>query len=239
MVMSTTLILNQLDPSRTLLIRQQLAADMRRRIRSITGDESANTLQRLLAQYDGYWTKYTEPAYRKGVQRAWSHARKQLPSAQFSIMQRDFVSQLHGTISRESAILSKRIATEMRNVAQDVSTKVERIRDDSRIREMPFTKGQIKDVIRQGLVRVEKIARTEIVRAHSEGQLLAMSRLGITQTRVLVEWKTSGLGYTSKGNPSPCPACAPMAGKIFTLQEAKGLIPRHPNCLCSFLPVIA
>jgi hypothetical protein len=82
------------------------------------------------------------------------------------------------------------------------------------------------------------IARTETVRAHGEGQLDAMELLGVEEVGVAVEWSTSGLGggVTDLGNPSPCPLCAPLQGMVMTVKEARGLLPRHPNCLCSYIP---
>ena len=80
-----------------------------------------------------------------------------------------------------------------------------------------------------GYRRAETIARTEIIRAHAEGQIQALEDLGVEELGVQVEWATSGLGETALGNPSPCELCAPMEGRVFTLEEARGLIPFHPN----------
>lgn len=74
------------------------------------------------------------------------------------------------------------------------------------------------------------------IRAHAEGQLSAMNKLGVEGVYAAVEWSTSKLGVTNLGNPSPCKVCAPMANVVFSLEEAEGLIPRHANCMCSWIP---
>ena len=76
--------------------------------------------------------------------------------------------------------------------------------------------------------RAKLIARTETTRAHAEGQLDAFDALGLENVGVLAEWSAAA---------DACPKCAPFDGQIFTLAEAHGLIPLHPNCRCLWLPV--
>lgn len=74
------------------------------------------------------------------------------------------------------------------------------------------------------------------IRAFNEGALDGLENLGATKIGVMVEWSTSGMGLTKLGNPSPCPKCKELAGIVLTVEEARGLLPRHPNCMCSFIP---
>lgn len=69
--------------------------------------------------------------------------------------------------------------------------------------------------------RAMTIARTEIVRSHAEGQLASLRALGINEIGVDVEFTTAR---------NPCPICNKLKGKVFTIAQAEGLIPRHPNC---------
>ncbi len=55
-----------------------------------------------------------------------------------------------------------------------------------------------------------------------------MERLGVTKVGVMVEWNVSGV--------ATCELCADMAGAVMTTQESRGMIPRHPNCACAFIP---
>lgn len=84
------------------------------------------------------------------------------------------------------------------------------------------------DVI--GITRAELIARTEIIRAHHTASISEYRSIdedmGVT---VIAEFKTATDSLV-------CPDCASLDGKEFTLAEAEGLIPVHPNCRCVCLP---
>lgn len=73
------------------------------------------------------------------------------------------------------------------------------------------------------------LARTETINAHAEGQLDSFEKLGVGKLRVMAEWDTAGDGRV-------CKVCGAMEGVVLTPQEARGLIPRHPNCRCAWLP---
>lgn len=73
------------------------------------------------------------------------------------------------------------------------------------------------------------LARTEIIYVHAEGQLDSFNRLGIQELGVNAEWSTAG-------DDRVCPQCFAYSGQIFTVKEARGLIPLHPQCRCSWIP---
>jgi len=77
--------------------------------------------------------------------------------------------------------------------------------------------------------RAKAIARTEILRAHNEGQLIALERLGVKSVGVMVEIKTVG-------DERVCQLCLPLEGVVLKLKEAKGILPRHINCRCVWIP---
>jgi hypothetical protein len=66
------------------------------------------------------------------------------------------------------------------------------------------------------------LARTEIVNAHAVGQLNAFRMLGLEELGVMAEWSTGG-------DDRVCPDCGALEGEIFTVDEAEGMIPLHPN----------
>jgi SPP1 gp7 family putative phage head morphogenesis protein len=86
-------------------------------------------------------------------------------------------------------------------------------------------------VERVGLTRARLIARTEVIGAHAEATLNAYEEAGVTGVEVEAEWTTAG-------DDRVCPECESMEGRSFTLAEARGMIPAHPNCRCAFLPKI-
>lgn len=74
--------------------------------------------------------------------------------------------------------------------------------------------------------RASVIARTEMQRAAAEGALDEYEQSGVVKE---VIWRTG---------PSPCPECAGLNGKTFTLSEARGKLPLHHNCRCVLEPKI-
>ena len=80
-------------------------------------------------------------------------------------------------------------------------------------------------------VRAEMLVRTEIIRAFNMAAIQEYRNWGAEGIVVKAEWKTVG-------DSRVCEKCFPMEGKIFTLDEAEGKLPYHPNCRCIFLPLI-
>lgn len=84
---------------------------------------------------------------------------------------------------------------------------------------------------RIGRLRAELIARTETIRAHAEATLKRFGEYGIAGVSGQAEFRTAGDGRV-------CPICAGLDGTVFSLTEARGVIPKHPRCRCVWLPVI-
>jgi SPP1 gp7 family putative phage head morphogenesis protein len=83
-----------------------------------------------------------------------------------------------------------------------------------------------------GVYRGTLMARTEIVRAHAESTLNRFEEFGLRNVVNMAEWQTAG-------DHRVCPLCAQLQGRTFTIQEARGMLPLHPNCRCTWLPVLA
>jgi SPP1 gp7 family putative phage head morphogenesis protein len=81
-----------------------------------------------------------------------------------------------------------------------------------------------------GLTRAKTLARTEVVSAHHQANINEYERAGIEGVKVKAEWSTAGFNV--------CPICQGNEGRIFTLDEIRGLIPAHPNCRCVALPIV-
>jgi len=73
-------------------------------------------------------------------------------------------------------------------------------------------------------MRAERIARTEVIAASNEGALHRYEIEGIEKSEV----------YPA---PDACDICLDAKGEYPT-QEAHGIIPIHPNCRCTVLPVV-
>ena len=87
-----------------------------------------------------------------------------------------------------------------------------------------------------GLSRAELIARTEVMRAHSEASLDTYDLFQEEGVELLVEFL-----YTN--DTRVCPKCVSFGTaedggrRRMTIQEARGVLPLHPNCRCVWLPV--
>ncbi len=73
------------------------------------------------------------------------------------------------------------------------------------------------------------LARTEIIRAHSEAQLQEFANWGVENVHVKAEWITAG-------DNRVCNQCANLEGSIFTIEKARGMIPLHAQCRCAWIP---
>lgn len=78
-------------------------------------------------------------------------------------------------------------------------------------------------------VRAEMLARTEIIRAFSEATLNEMQNWGVEGVNALCE-------FHSANDDRVCEKCQHLEGKIYTIDEAHGIIPVHPRCRCIWLP---
>jgi SPP1 gp7 family putative phage head morphogenesis protein len=78
-----------------------------------------------------------------------------------------------------------------------------------------------------GITRARVIARTETINAHAEATLNSYEEAGVEGVEVEAE-------FTTSGDNAVCPECDALSGKVFTLTEARGVIPVHPQCRCSW-----
>lgn len=86
-------------------------------------------------------------------------------------------------------------------------------------------------VTRIGETRARVIARTEVVAAHADATLNAFTEAGVEGVEVEAEWNTTG-------DARVCPLCRELEGRVFSLAEARNMLPRHPNCRCAWLPKV-
>lgn len=76
--------------------------------------------------------------------------------------------------------------------------------------------------------RPKIIARTETIRLANEGAVKNFKNKGVEQ-----------LEYAAVLDSRTDDECTNLDGKIFDVNESKGIIPVHPGCRCTWLPVIS
>jgi len=192
---------------------------------------------------------YIKQAHQQGLKRAWNSWKRPtgpLPMSkeagigyqqgQFA----EFMRQSFGgpTPLERVRLLATRTYDDLQGVTESMSHSITRTLLDGVVSGInPRDIGaQLNTIVDGYKNRGTAIARTEVVRAFNEGALDGYENMGVKAIGVQVEWTVSGLGHTALGNPSPCHKCAPLAGLVLTVEEARGLLPRHPNCMCSLIP---
>lgn len=184
------------------------------------------------------WTApYIESAYKRGMVNAYAKVREQdaLNDAPFfTKSQVLFIKEAFGQpeTTRKLELLFTRTYEDLSGITDEMARQLSRVLADGMVsglgprqvaRDMMDAIDGISD--RRALV----LARTEIIHAHAEGQLDAMTELGVTEAGVDVEWSTAG-------DDQVCPQCEEMDGQTFAVEDSHGLIPLHPNCRCSWIP---
>jgi SPP1 gp7 family putative phage head morphogenesis protein len=187
---------------------------------------------------DTPWTSsYVESAYKRGLLNAYGTSKEAqlFEDAGVGDLNREqFLKAAFGAPEAVAKVrmLATRAFEQLKGVTGSMGAEMNRILAQSMVdgrgveaiaREMT---ARIEDLT---LSRAMTIARTEIINAHAEGQLDGFEEIGIDKLGIKAEWSTAG-------DDRVCPKCAPLEGVTFTVAEARGLIPLHPNCRCAWIP---
>ncbi len=184
------------------------------------------------------WDNYIERGVAQGSRRAiddYVAARQRaglppLPDSEVEFLRMSFAQPV---ALEKVQLLAGRVLTELEGVGEDMARGMKRVLADSLVRgDSPRTAARtLRRQLGISKRRAETIARTELIRSHADGQLIALSQAGVEQVGVMVEWRTVG-------DDRVCPLCLPMESVTLTLKEAQGMIPRHPNCRCAWVPSV-
>jgi SPP1 gp7 family putative phage head morphogenesis protein len=186
------------------------------------------------------WTaKYITSAYRQGINRAYIQGYSTKLSKQVDFLTGTTRAQFLRSTFNQPELASKvrllgtRTFNGMEGFTRSMKSDLNRILADGLVNGRSARK-IARDMYQRidGLTksRALTIARTEVIHAQAEGQLDGLQALGIESVTAEVEWSTAG-------DELVCPRCAAMNGKEYTIDEARGLIPLHPNCRCAWIPV--
>ena len=102
---------------------------------------------------------------------------------------------------------------------------------DRKVKGRTVANAVVARIDKVGMNRSKVIAATETVAAYADGALDLAEELGVKNVEAEVE-------FTTAGDKKVCPLCRPLEGRIYTLEEARGVIPVHPNCRCRWRPVM-
>jgi SPP1 gp7 family putative phage head morphogenesis protein len=184
------------------------------------------------------WTApYIESAYKKGAIRAYTDLRVEDLVNQPTVFEggrAEFIRTAFNQpiLASKVELLYERSFTELKGVSAAMDQQMSRILADGLVQgngPAAIARSLRDNVTKLTKTRALVIARTEIVRAHAEGQLDAFVLLGVKEVGILAEWATAG-------DERVCPECGALEGIVMTIEEARNAIPRHPNCRCAWIP---
>jgi len=178
------------------------------------------------------WTDYyIDSAYKKGIRRGKSELNKILPADSTSrIIDYGFASPIAGATVEN---LFTRTFNELKGVTDYMGQQISRILSDGLINgQSPrvIARTMAKEIDTITAVRARVIARTEIIRSHHLANIAEYEKAGIQGVKVQAEWSTAGFNV--------CPECDSLEGRVFPLEEIRGMIPKHPNCRCVAIPYL-
>lgn len=189
---------------------------------------------------DTPWTsRYIESSYMKGVKRAFTDSHNAAADAglSFDVFEGGHEQFLDDAfpgkvLTSKIELLGTRTFEQLNGVSGAMGQELNRVFSDA----IANGKGasETARMLNKSVQGIEKnraatMARTELIHAHSEGQLDSFEALGVDEVGALAEWSTAEDGKV-------CPRCQPLEGAILTIKEARGIIPRHPNCRCTWIP---
>ena len=247
----------RLDPSRTATLQRAMGRELMRRlvrlvgklsdqIRDVAGSVTASdgwvrsrsdTAAEIIQEFevglfreiltvpnpfrDVWWQPHLEKAYLLGIVRAYNEARpgrgKSAPKDftdqayfrdQFKVIVLGFRTEIQGITTKLTQEISRAI-----RATHDTTDSFARLASSLR-----FLVGPLRD-------RVGTLTRTELVRAQAAGQVDAYQSLGVPGIVGIPE---------RPNNQTACGRCNALAGKVYTPQEARGVIPVHPRCRCAW-----
>lgn len=176
------------------------------------------------------WTStYIESAYRSGIAQAAGRMRAEGAEVQQRWVDAAFNRPIHAD---RVGLAYIRAFEELEGITAAMDQQISRvlaqgISDGIGARDLARNINQRVDKI--GLTRARMLARTEVISAHAEASLNSYEEAGVEGVDVEAEFNTAGDGLV-------CPECQALSGVTRPLDEARGLIPVHPNCRCAWIP---
>ena len=128
----------------------------------------------------------------------------------------------------ELEVIYTRNYQNLKDITEDIDRSVSQvlaqaIRDGWGTRKTGDAISNEVDIIQN--TRGKTFARTEMLHAHNTGAINRYDEFGIEQVEILTH--------------TPCPICVQIeSGDPYSLSEARGLVPAHPNCVCTVAPIV-
>lgn len=178
------------------------------------------------------WTsKYIESAYQRGIAETGAKLRAAGADVAPEWVSRAFNRPIHAD---RVGLIYTRVFSELRDVTEVMDEQISSVlaRGLAEGRNPLEIARTLRDRVEKiGITRARTIARTEVIAAHAEATLNGFEEAGIAGVEVEAEWLTAG-------DDKVCPLCEELEGRVFSLDEARNMLPRHPNCRCAWRPKV-
>ena len=179
------------------------------------------------------WTNtYIRSAYQKGIAQSASRMRAQGASVAPEWVETAFTRPFHAD---RVGLAYTRTFNDLRGITAEMDKQISRTLANGLAEgrgPMEIARSLVDRVEKIGVTRARMLARTETIASHAQASLNTYEEAGLEGVQVEAEFATAQ-------DNKVCPECQALEGRTFTMQEAQGVIPVHPNCRCAWLPVVA
>lgn len=176
------------------------------------------------------WTNtYVETSYRRGIRHAVTEMARAGANIEQSWLANAFARPIHAD---RLGLLYTRTYSDLAGITQAMDTHISRILTEGIANGWGPTRmaRDLSDVVDHiGITRARTLARTEVIRAHADATLNSYTEAGIEGVEVESEFATAR-------DSRVCDQCAALEGRVWSIIEAAGVIPVHPNCRCAWIP---
>lgn len=194
----------------------------------LRGEQQQIIMDTVQGQEQSAWfSVYIQAANEKGLRDVRARLNKAGANVASSWVQRLMQSPAYGD---RAALAYTRVYSDLKGITETMDQQISGILSRglaSGTAPAQMAREIASRVDKIGITRARTLARTEVISAHAEATLNGYEDAGIEGVEVMAEFSTAG-------DSSVCPECEKLEGKTYTISQARGLIPVHPNCRCTY-----
>lgn len=170
------------------------------------------------------WTStYVQTAYVRGLNQAAARLRQAGATVEQRWVDAAFRRPIHAD---RLGIAYTRTYTELKGITDVMDQQISRVLAQGLANgdgPPAIARAIVDRVDKIGITRARMLARTEVINAHAEAALNTYQEAGLEGVDVVAEWLTA---------VDACPECVALEAEgPYSIEQARGLIPVHPNCL--------
>jgi SPP1 gp7 family putative phage head morphogenesis protein len=180
-----------------------------------------------------HWTNvYIRSAYQKGLAQSASRMRAEGAQVAPEWVTEAFARPFH--VDRV-ALAFTRTFNDLKGITDEMDKQISRVLADGLSQgkgPMDIARSMTDRVGKIGITRARMLARTEVIRSHADASLNVYEEAQADGVLIEAEFATAR-------DDAVCQECQDAANAgPYTLDEARGMIPLHPNCRCAYIPVL-